>query len=71
MFMLLTGVHIGTKNRNDSFPDMQGMFAFQLLGRAASNSNNNFNDWGYNQAQYWSGVTQNLAGGGVVNPSWR
>ena len=52
-----------------SFPDMQGMFAFQLLGRAASNGNNNFNDWGYNQAQYWSGVGQNLAGGGTVDPN--
>ncbi|UUF12506.1 MULTISPECIES: glycoside hydrolase family 44 protein [Flavobacterium] len=54
---------------NANFPDMQGMFAFQLLGRVASNSNNNFNDWGYNQAQYWSGVGQNLAGGGTPNTS--
>lgn len=54
---------------NTSFPDMQGMFAFQLLGRVAANGNNNFNDWGYNQAQYWSGVHQNLAGGGTPDPS--
>ena len=52
-----------------NFPDMQGMFAFQLLGRVASNTNNNFNDWGYNQSQYWSGVGQNLAGGGVPDPN--
>lgn len=53
---------------NTSFPDMQGMFAFQLLGRVASNTNNNFNDWGYNQSQYWSGVNQSLAGGGTPDP---
>ncbi|MGG7666688.1 glycoside hydrolase family 44 protein [Dyadobacter sp. BHUBP1] len=54
---------------NNNFSNMQGMFAFQLLGRAASNNSNNFNDWEYNQAQYWSGVGQNLAGGGQVNPA--
>ena len=60
---------VSAQKINNNFPDMQGMFAFQLLGRAASNSNNNFNDWGYNQAQYWSGVGQNLAGGGTVDPN--
>ncbi|MDR7210696.1 glycoside hydrolase family 44 protein [Flavobacterium piscis] len=60
---------VAAQKINTAFPDMQGMFAFQLLGRAASNSNNNFDDWGYNQAQYWSGHSQNLAGGGVVNPA--
>ncbi|WAC13506.1 glycoside hydrolase family 44 protein [Dyadobacter pollutisoli] len=54
---------------NTDFPDMQGMFAFQLLGRVASSGSNNFNDWGYNQSQWWSGVSQNLAGGGQVNTS--
>lgn len=54
---------------NANFPNIQGMFAFQLLGRVASNTNNNFNDWGYNQSQWWSGVSQNLAGGGTPNPS--
>nr|WP_315245738.1 glycoside hydrolase family 44 protein [uncultured Flavobacterium sp.] len=57
------------QNLNNNFPDIQGMFAFQLLGRVASNTNNNFNDWGYNQAQYWSGVNQNLAGGGTPDPN--
>ena len=46
---------------------MQVMWAFQLLGRVASNTNNNFNDWGFNQSQWWQGVYQNLAGGGVPN----
>ena len=52
-----------------NFPNIQGMFAFQLLGRVASNTNNNFNDWAYNQSQYWSGVSQNLAGGGTPDPN--
>ncbi|HEY5140511.1 MAG TPA: glycoside hydrolase family 44 protein, partial [Methylococcales bacterium] len=43
------------------------MFAFQLIGRVASSKSYNFNDWGYNQSQYWFGVGQNLAGGGVAN----
>ena len=60
---------VSAQKINTNFPDMQGMFAFQLLGRVASNTNNNFNDWGYNQAQYWSGVNQNLAGGGTPDPN--
>jgi hypothetical protein len=51
----------------NNFPGMQVMWAFQLLGRVASNTNNNFNDWGFNQSQWWQGVNQNLAGGGVPN----
>jgi hypothetical protein len=54
---------------NSNFSNIQGMFAFQLLGRTASNKNNNFNDWAYNQSQYWSGVAQNLAGGGTPDPN--
>ncbi|WP_333820337.1 glycoside hydrolase family 44 protein [Ohtaekwangia sp.] len=57
------------QNINNNFSNMQGMFAFQLLGRVASNTNNNFDDWAYNQAQYWSGVLQNLAGGGKPDPN--
>ena len=52
----------------DNLPDLQTMWAFQLIGKVAANKDNNFNDWGYNQSQWWSGVAQNLAGGGVVNP---
>ena len=44
--------------------ETQGLFAFQLLGKAASNKNNNFNDWAYNQSQWWSGTGNNWAGGG-------
>jgi hypothetical protein len=57
------------KSLADSMPGVQGMWAFQLDGYAASNLNNNFNDWAYNQSNYWPGVCQNLAGGGVVNPN--
>ncbi|NLG19331.1 MAG: secretion protein Por [Fibrobacter sp.] len=48
-------------------PDMQAMWAFQLLGRVASSTDHNFNDWEYNQSEYWEGIGQNLAGGGVPN----
>jgi hypothetical protein len=48
-------------------PGMQVMWAFQLLGRVASDKNHNFNDWGYNSSQWWQGVGQNLAGGGIPN----
>ncbi len=50
-------------------PGLQVMWAFQLIGKAAGNKNNNFNDWSYNGSQWWSGVGQNLAGGGQVNPA--
>jgi len=54
---------------DNSANNIQGMFTFQLLGRAASSNQHNFNDWGFNQSQYWSGLSQNLAGGGTVNPA--
>jgi len=50
-----------------NLPGAQGMWGFQLIGQAARTTSNNFNDWAYNQAQYWSGTGQNLAGGGVPN----
>ncbi len=50
-----------------NFPGMQVMWAFQLLGSVASNTSHNFNDWEFNQSQYWQGVHQNLAGGGMPN----
>jgi hypothetical protein len=55
------------KTLQDSMPGVQGMWAFQLIGQAASNTTNNFNDYAYNGSNWWSGVCQNLAGGGVVN----
>lgn len=56
-----------SKKITDDHPDMQVMWAFQLLGRAASSKDFNFNDWGFNNSQYWPGVGQNLAGGGTPN----
>jgi hypothetical protein len=57
------------KTLGDSLPGVQGMWAFQLIGQAASNLNHNFNDWAYNNSTGWGGTCQNLAGGGVVNSS--
>ncbi|HRG37498.1 MAG TPA: glycoside hydrolase family 44 protein [Bacteroidia bacterium] len=55
------------KTFQDSLPDAQGMWGFQLIGKAASTNKSNFDDWSYNGSTYWDGVAQNLAGGGVVN----
>lgn len=56
-----------SKKVTASHPNMQVMWAFQLIGRVASSNAYNFNDWAYNQSQWWDGVHQNLAGGGKVN----
>lgn len=48
------------------FSDVQGMWSFQLIGKAASSKEDNFNDWEFNNSQWWEGVHQNLAGGGAV-----
>jgi hypothetical protein len=56
-----------------NLPDVQVMWAFQLLGKAASNKNNNFPDWCYNGANWWTGVGENYAGGGgpsFSNTAW-
>lgn len=50
-------------------PGVQGMYGFQLLGWAASNTDNNFDANAYNNSQVWSGTGQNLAGGGGPNTS--
>jgi hypothetical protein len=57
------------KTLGDSLPNAQGMWGFQLIGKAASNTSNNFDDWSYNGSSGWSGTQQNLAGGGVPNGS--
>lgn len=48
-------------------PSTQGMWGFQLIGKAASGVFANFDDYNYNGSVWWSGVNQNLAGGGIVN----
>ncbi len=56
------------KALRDSLPvSMNGMWTFQLIGKAASGNTSNFNDWTYNSSQWWTGTAQNLAGGGKVN----
>jgi hypothetical protein len=55
------------KDVSTTYPYMQQMYAFQLIGRVASSTSYNFNDWGYNRSNYWFGVGQNLAGGGTAN----
>jgi hypothetical protein len=57
------------QNLQNNIPGVRGIWAFQLIGFAASNQDNNFDDWGYNGSQWWSGIHQNLAGGGTVNPA--
>jgi len=56
------------KSLQTNMPDAKGMWAFQLLGYVAKTGAYNFNDWGYNGSKWWTGVAQNLAGGGTVNP---
>jgi len=51
-----------------NIPSALGMWTFQLIGKAAKTNAHNFSSWNYNQAQWWSGVRQNLCGGGTVNP---
>jgi len=55
------------KTLSDSVPAAQGMWGFQLIGKAASNTTNNFDDFNYNGSTWWTGVAQNLAGGGIPN----
>jgi hypothetical protein len=57
------------KNIQKYFPNAQGMWAFQLLGKVAKTNVFNFKDWEYNKSQWWEGTAQNLAGNGVLNPT--
>ncbi len=50
-----------------NMPSAQGMWGFQLIGKAAKTNAANFDDWGYNKSQWWEGVNQNLAGGGTLS----
>jgi hypothetical protein len=58
------------QNISTNHPNIQGMFAFQLMGRVASNNQNNFDDWSYMQSHPdFNGFGQNLAGGGTPDPN--
>ena len=60
------------KSLQTNMPDAKGMWAFQLLGYVANNTNNNFPDWYYNGSAWWSGVNNNWCGGGgpTVEDDW-
>jgi hypothetical protein len=55
------------KSLQANIPGAQGMWAFQMIGKAAKTKTVNFNDWNYNRSNWWEGVAQNLCGGGQVN----
>jgi len=57
------------RSLQENIPDAQGMWSFQLIGKAARTNTANFNDWGYNGSKWWEGVNQNLAGGGQPKTS--
>lgn len=58
---------VAAKSLKTNMPKVQGMWAFQLLGKVAKTNKANFADWDYNKSQWWEGVNQNLAGNGVMN----
>jgi Glycoside hydrolase family 44/Secretion system C-terminal sorting domain len=60
---------IAASRLQQNMPTAQGIWAFQLIGKAAKTNANNFKDWDYNRSQWWEGVNQNLAGGGAPNTS--
>ncbi len=60
---------VNAQKINNNFSNIQGMFAFQLLGRVASSGAHNFPDWQYMQDHPgWNGYHQNLNGDGTPNP---
>lgn len=48
-------------------PGVQGMYAFQLIGKAAKTSDYNFNDWAYNQSQWGEWCSKPVCGGGELD----
>jgi hypothetical protein len=51
-----------------NLPGVQGMWAFQLIGKAAGSKAYNFNDWAYNRSQPCEERRNNWAGGGGPLP---
>lgn len=48
-------------------PGVQGMYAFQLIGKAAKTNAYNFNDWAYNQSQWGEWCSAPVCGGGELD----
>jgi hypothetical protein len=46
-----------------------GLFTLPLLGKVASNTTHNFDDWGYNGSQWTPDAAKNWAGGGGPTPT--
>ena len=59
------------KSLQQNLPGVQGMWAFQMLGKDAKTGSANFNEYAWQGAYgvWWTGVSQNLAGGGTPNPA--
>ncbi|MCQ2608580.1 MAG: glycosyl hydrolase family 8 [Bacteroidales bacterium] len=53
------------------FPNIQGMFGFQLLGYAATTREFNFPDWEYNKSQRWEGCSKNFCGNGSTKGDFK
>lgn len=50
-------------------PEVKGLYAFQLIGKAAKTRDYNFDSWAYNKSQGGSWVQLNLCGGGSADAS--
>lgn len=50
-------------------PNVQAMYAFQLIGKAAKTNAYNFNDWAYNHSQWGEWCSKPVCGGGELDAS--
>ncbi len=57
---------MSSKIMNETFPDIQGMYSFQLCGYVAASKEYNFNDWAFNQSKWGEWCSWPLCGGGEV-----
>lgn len=55
------------KTLQEELPNVQGMYAFQLIGKAAKTNAYNFNDWEYNHSQWGEWCSLDLCGGGSAD----
>lgn len=53
----------------EELPHVQGMYAFQLLGKVAKTNAYNFNDWAYNKSQWGTWCSLDVCGGGELDAS--
>lgn len=51
----------------EMLPGVQGMYAFQLIGKAAKTDAYNFDAWGYNQCAWGSFCSSCVCGGGTLD----